>query len=327
MMPVEEGTLLDPRSLMSTNAELFDSPALRGLDLIMGFTGAAEAGHVVEQIGDELLDELDAQLVAAFDADQLVDYRSRRPKITFAGDHFTDYEAPAIELYRLVDGLGTPFLLLTGPEPDYQWDRFSGAVVWLANRLQTRLVAWVQSLPMPVPHTRPIGVTVHGSRQDLINGLTTWKPQAELQAGIGPLLEMRLAEAGRDVVGYSIHVPHYLADAQYPPAAVAALEYLGAATSLMLPTDRLRENGRDVEGQIDRQVQDSADVQRVVVRLEERYDEYAGHEARRSLLVKDNEELPDADELGAAVEAFLATQPATGDDGGKGPSAEPGTTD
>jgi hypothetical protein len=216
---------------------------------------------------------------------------------------------------------------LTGPEPDYQWDRFSGAVVWLANRLQTRLVAWVQSLPMPVPHTRPIGVTVHGSRQDLINGITTWKPKAELQAGIGPLLEVRLAEAGRDVVGYSIHVPHYLADAQYPPAAVAALEYLGAATSLMLPTDRLRENGRDVEGQIDRQVQDSADVKRVVVRLEERYDEYAGHEERRSLLVKDNEELPDADELGAAVEAFLATQPAGDTDGGKGSSAKPGTSD
>jgi hypothetical protein len=182
-------------------------------------------------------------------------------------------------------------------------------------------------LPMPVPHTRPIGVTVHGSRQDLINGITTWKPQAELQAGIGPLLEVRLAEAGRAVVGYSIHVPHYLADAQYPPAAVAALEYLGAATSLMLPTDRLRENGRDVEGQIDRQVQDSADVQRVVVRLEERYDEYAGHEERRSLLVKDNEELPDADELGAAVEAFLATQPVGDNDGGEGPSAKPGTSD
>lgn len=319
--------MLDPQSLMSINTELFDSPALRGLDLVMGFTGAAEAGHVVDQITDELFDGLEAELVASFDADQLVDYRSRRPRITFSGDHFTGYEAPAIELYRLVDALGTPFLLLTGPEPDYQWERFSRAVVWAANRLQTRLVAWVQSLPMPVPHTRPIGITVHGSRQDLIDGITSWKPQAELQAGIGPLLEMRLAEAGRDVVGYSIHVPHYLADAQYPPAAVAALEYLGAATSLTLPTDRLRETGRDVEGQIDRQVQDSADVQRVVGRLEERYDEYAGHEERRSLLVKDNEELPDAEEIGSAVEAFLATQPTQDDDGGQGASAGPGTAD
>ena len=298
--------MLDANSLFSTNAELIGSPELRGLNLVMGFTGIAEAGHVVSQLADELLEQLDSELIASFDADQLIDYRSQRPQISFVGDHFTDYERPKIELYRLHDGMGQPFLLLTGAEPDLQWERFTRAVISLVERLEVRLVTWVQALPMPVPHTRPLGVTVHGNRPELIDGITAWKPTAQLQAAIGPLLEVRLIEAGHDVAGYSVHVPHYLAEAEYPQAAVTAMEYLGAAASLVLPTDRLRETGRDVEAQIARQVDESVEVQHVVSKLEKRYDKYAENETRRSLLTKDNDELPDAEELGAEVEAFLA---------------------
>ncbi|NKX49479.1 PAC2 family protein [Arthrobacter deserti] len=301
--------MLDPLSLVSTTPQLIDADELPGLDMVVGFTGVAEAGHVVSQIRTELLDQLEHVRVARFDADQLVDYRGNRPRIAFVGDHFGDYQAPSIELYRLRDGLGRPFLLLTGVEPDYQWERFTRAVLRLVEQLDVRLVAWTQSLPLPVPHTRPIGVTAHGNRQDLIEGITSWKPTAELQAAVAPLLELRLMEAGRGVVGYSIHVPHYLADSVYPQAAVAALEYLGAATSLVLPTDRLREAGRVIVAQIAEQVRDSAEVARIVGKLEQRYDEYAGTQSRRSLLTKENDELPDADEIGAAVESYLAARP------------------
>lgn len=301
----EEG-MLDPLTLFSTNAELIDSAELKGLDLLAAFTGFTEAGQVVSQIRTELLDSLEHELVAAFDADQLIDYRSRRPRISFVEDHLEEYEPPRLELYRLRDGLGRPFLFLTGFEPDLQWERFAAAVRFLVEQLEVRLVTWIYSVPMPVPHTRPISVTAHGNRPDLIDGITAWKPTADLQASVGHLLELRLAEWGHDVVGYVVHVPHYLAEAEYPVAAVAGMEYLGAATSLMLPTDRLRELGRDVERQIAEQVNGSAEVQGVVSSLERRYDEHAGSTVRRSLLVKENDELPDADELGAAIEAYLA---------------------
>jgi hypothetical protein len=312
--------LLDAQSLFSVNAELIESDELRGLDLLMGFTGSAEAGHVVAQLGTELLEQLDGELIASFDTDQLIDYRGQRPVVSFVGDHFTDYERPKIELYRLLDGMGKPFLFLTGAEPDLQWERFCRAVILLARQLEVGLVTWVQALPMPVPHTRPIGVTVHGNQPELIDGITAWKPTAQVQASIGALLEIRLIEAGLRVAGYSVHVPHYLAEAEYPQAAVAAMEYLGAASSLVLPTDRLRAAGLDVGAQIAKQVSDSAEVQQVVTKLEKRYDEYAGRETRRSLLTKDNDELPDADELGSEVEAFLATLPANPEAPGAGSS-------
>ena len=208
----------------------------------MSFTGFSDAGHVVTQIAAELGEELTGDPVAVFDIDQLIDYRSRRPRITFTEDHLSDYKAPSLVLYRMVDALGTPFLYLTGNEPDLQWERFSLAVLGLVERFDVNLVAWVHSVPMPVPHTRPIGATVHGNRPDLIEGISAWKTTLEIPSAIGHVLEYKLAEAGRNVVGYAIHVPHYLSDAEYPPAAVAGLEYLGAAASLMLPSERLRES-------------------------------------------------------------------------------------
>ncbi len=304
------GSLLDPESLYASNIELFHSPDIRGLNMLMGFTGFADAGHVVQQINRELLDTLEVETVAVFDADQLIDYRTRRPHISFVEDHLEDYKAPQLALYKLNDGLGEPFLLLAGFEPDLQWERFARAVVGIVEKLDVNLVTWIHSIPMPVPHTRPVGVTVHGNRPELIEGISTWKPTVEVPAAVGHILELRLAEAGRKVAGYVIHVPHYLADAEYPPAAVAGLEYLGAATSLMLPTDRLREAGREVGRQIAEQVEASEDVQQVVSKLESRYDDKAEGTVRRSLLADENDELPNAEDLGAAVEAYLARKDA-----------------
>lgn len=304
------GSLLDPHALYASNSELFHDPANRGLDMVMGFTGFADAGHVVKQITTELLETLESELVAVFDADQLIDYRSRRPHVSFVEDHLQDYQAPSLALYRLVDGLGKPFLLLAGFEPDLQWERFARAVLHIVEHLEVNLVTWIHSIPMPVPHTRPVGVTVHGNRPELIEGISVWKPTVEVPAAVGHILELRLTEAGRKVAGYVIHVPHYLAEAEYPPAAVAGFEYLGAAMSLMLPTDRLREAGREVGRQIAEQIEASEEVQNVVSRLESRYDEKAEGTVRRSLLADENDELPNADDLGAAVEAYLASKEA-----------------
>ena len=202
--------------------------------------------------------------------------------------------------------MGSPFLLLAGFEPDLQWERFARAVVGIVAELDVNLVTWIHSIPMPVPHTRPVGVTVHGNRPELIEGISVWKPTVEVPAAVGHILELRLTEADRNIAGYVIHVPHYLAEAEYPTAAVAGLEYLGAATSLMLPTDRLREAGREVGRQIAEQIEASEEVQQVVSRLETRYDEKAEGTVRRSLLADENDQIPNADALGAAVEAYLA---------------------
>nr|WP_231366475.1 PAC2 family protein [Zhihengliuella flava] len=294
-------------SLIRLDDERIDDVDLQGRDLLIALDGQADAGRVVKQVRESLLEHSEATRIAAFDADQLIDYRSRRPHITFAGDHFTAYQRPRIELYALRDGLGTPFLMLTGPEPDLQWDRFTSAVGHLAAALNVCLAVSFGGVPMPVPHTRQLGVTVYGNRPDLAEGVTTWNPSAEIPASVNYLIELELMQQGRDVVGYTLHVPHYLGDAEYPQVAVAALEHCGAAMGLGLPTDELREAARRVEEQIHHQVEGSEEIQKMVASFEQRFDEVAPKE-RRSLLLGAGEEVPDGEDIAEAVEAYLSDQ-------------------
>jgi len=283
-----------------------DDPTIHGLDMLVVFSGYLDAGNVSTQLENVLLERLDHQRIATFDTDQLLDYRARRPQLRFDGRQFFDYDAPELELHLLKDQMQRPFLLLSGPEPDYQWDRFVAAVMLLIEQLDVGLVSLVDAIPLPVPHTRPLGVTTHGNAEELLEGLATWSPKGRIAAGVAQLLELRVAEAGRRVSGYTLHVPHYLADATYPQAAVAALEYVGAAMELLLPSEELRESGRDVEQQISAQVQNRPEIASMLHRLEERFDDYAEQYQARSLLLNRDQDMPNADEIGSAVETYLS---------------------
>lgn len=296
------------RRLLAGTTSFEDFPAIYNLDLIVVFSGYLDAGNVSTQIENALLERLEHQRLATFAIDQLLDYRARRPQLRFDGRRFSDYEAPALELHLVKDQMQRPFLLLSGPEPDYQWDRFVAAVMLLVEQLDVGLISFVDAMPLPVPHTRPLGVSTHGTAEELIAGLTTWAPKGRIAAGVAQLLELRAAEAGHQVSGYTLHVPHYLADATYPQAAVAGLEYVGAAMGLMLPTEELRESGREVEQQINAQVHNRPEIATMLERLEVQFDEYAQEHRPRSLLLRPDEDVPDAEEIGSIVETYLSGQ-------------------
>ncbi|KAA9393427.1 PAC2 family protein [Kocuria coralli] len=301
--------MVDPSALYLGNPSLLDDPRLHGAPMVISLSGYAEGGQISDQIRETLLESLPHDVLARFDADQLQDYRSRRPHVRFVEDHFERMENPQLALYALTDPLGRSFSLLTGPEPDLQWNRFIEAVVELSERLQTSMVTTVTGIPMPVPHTRPFLVSVHGTRTDLVEQNHGQRPVAEMSSSVAQQLEIRFGELGVDTIGFTVHVPQYLADARLPQITVTAFEHASAATGLTLPTDALRDAGGDVIRRVDEQVAGSPEVQAVIESMEVRYDEVVANASQRSLLAGDESELPDADEIGAAVEAFLANQP------------------
>src|SRR5690606_11557115 len=155
----------------------------------------------------------------------------RRPIMTFDQTRLSEYTPPELSLALLEDEIGTPFLMLSGYEPDLQWERFVAAIIGLVDQLQVARTTWVHAVPMPVPHTRPIGVTLSGNREDLTEQLSVWRPTTQLPSTALHLLEYRLQELGASVAGITLLVPHYLGDTNDPNAAVAALEALTTATS------------------------------------------------------------------------------------------------
>ncbi len=301
----------DPDGLYELSADAEAVP--RGLNLVAALTGFADAGSAVTQVSEYLLDTLEHEVVAEFDSDELLDYRARRPTIYFDQDHLSDYTPHALNLYLMKDELEQPFLLLTGYEPDFQWQRFTTAVLDLIERFHVATTTWVHAIPMPVPHTRPIGVTVSGNRAELIEAMSVWKPRTQVPANALHLLEYRLQEIGHPLAGFVLLIPHYLADTEYPAAAVTALESVSAATGLIFPTDQLREDGRDFLTKIDGQVENNQELAKLVGTLEERHDNYMQDNPLRSPLTDVDGELPTADEIAAELQNFLASR-RTGDE-------------
>ena len=293
----------------------------RGPVMIHALEGFSDAGHAVRLAATYLKDSLDTELVASFAIDELLDYRSRRPLMTFKTDHFTNYEDPELSLYALHDSVGTPFLLLAGLEPDLKWERFITAVRLLAERLGVRQTIGLGTIPMAVPHTRPVTLTAHANNKEVIADHQPWVGEVQVPASVSNLLEYRLAQHGHDVVGFTVHVPHYLAQTDYPAAVEALLGEVQKVASLQLPLSALGEAAEEVRGKIDEQVEASSEVAQVVAALERQYDAFVSAQENRSLLASD-EDLPSGEELGAEFERFLAQQSGDSPEGHHGGDPE-----
>ncbi|WP_345802600.1 PAC2 family protein [Microbacterium sp. AZCO] len=303
---------------MPQSAPLFERavsapPVPTGLPLVIALTGFTDAGNAVSGLVDYVRDELDPTPVAVFTNDVLLDYRARRPIVSFEQDHLTDYRPPRLELSLAHDALGKPFLVLAGYEPDFAWDGFAAAVVDFARTLAVSTITWVHAIPMPVPHTRPIGTTVSGTRKDLTAAHSVWQPHTQVPATAGHLLEYRLTEEGFKIAGFVLLVPHYLGDTEYPAATLAALDSITAATGLVFTGDDLREQNREYLTKVEEQVAGSEELSRMLQGLEERYDSYMAGSTSATPIIHAGD-LPSADELAAELERFLATRPSGDDD-------------
>ncbi len=279
----------------------------RGPVLIHALEGFSDAGHAIRLAAEHLKNSLDTELVASFAIDDLLDYRSRRPIMTFKTDHFTHYQDPELNLYALRDSAGTPFLLLAGLEPDLQWERFITAVRLLSERLGVRRTIGLGAIPMAVPHTRPVTLTAHSNNRELIADHQPWVGEVQVPSSVSNLLEFRMAQHGHEAVGFTVHIPHYLAQTDYPAAAEALLENVAESAALRFPMQALSEAAAVVRGKIDEQVEASEEVAGVVSALERQYDAFVAAQENRSLLARD-EDLPSGEELGAEFERFLAQQ-------------------
>jgi predicted ATP-grasp superfamily ATP-dependent carboligase len=283
------------------------APRLDGAALLWYFDGFIDAGAAGRLAAEHLLEKLDHRVIATFDVDRLIDYRSRRPVMTFAKDHWERYDRLELVVHLVHDAAGTPFLLLTGPEPDHEWERFTAAVGDLSQRLGAGLAVGFHGIPLGVPHTRPLGVTAHATRPELVSGDRPLPSQLQVPGSMAALLEFRFGEAGRDAAGFAVHVPHYLAQAAYPAGAVRLLESVTGLTGLSVPDESLREAARRTDAEINRQVEASAEVTEVVRALEQQYDAAAEAGPEPGLLA-DQENMPTAEELGEQFERFLAEQ-------------------
>lgn len=289
-------------------------PIAPGLRLIAAINGFTDAGGSVAQVADSVFANLDCELVIQFDNDQLLDYRSRRPIMYFEKDHIASYEPAILGIYLCQDEAGEQFLFLHGYEPDFKWEAFAAAIQQLVENLQVAEFLWVHSIPFPIPHTRPLGVTVSGNRKELAARFSEWRPETQVPGNVLHLLEFSLSARQLPCTGFVLLVPHYISDSEYPKAAISSFELIGAVTGLVFPTDELREQNKRFESKLDKQIAENADLARMVENLEQGYQSERNAPMRASVQPV-TPVIPSADDLAADIEEYLATRRRNKSDG------------
>ena len=292
---------------MSKLYQMFKTPEeISGLPMVAMLSGFTDSGLTINQISEHFFANLDNELVLRFDNDELLDYRSRRPVLYFEKDHIESYEPQTLAVYLCYDEADQPFLFLEGYEPDMRWEAFAQSVVELVQKLEVKSFTWVHAIPFPIPHSRPVGVTVSGNRTDMIERFSEWKPQTQVPGNVIHLLEFRLTQAGVATAGFVLLVPHYLADNEVPKAALAGIEMITAATGLVFPTDEIRERSVKFEAKVESQVSENAELAKLIQTLEQGY--ATGETGpSRAPIGKPSASPPSVDELAEELEAYLAT--------------------
>ena len=239
------------------------------------------------------------QLVATFDADELIDFRARRPTLRIVNGVDTELRWASIRLLAATNRTGRTVLILTGPEPDMRWHQFVSEVVQLTSRLEAEMVIGLGAFPAPVPHTRPVRLVGTSTEAELASRVGYLPAAIDVPSGVQGALEFAFGEAKIPAVGLWARVPHYVSAMPYPAAAAALLDGLASLADLELDTAALHQAATTTHQQIDQLIAGSDEHAALVRQLE------AQHEREEGLAGTAYGDLPSGDELAAELERFL----------------------
>jgi predicted ATP-grasp superfamily ATP-dependent carboligase len=285
--------------------EFREHPDLESPVLIVALEGWIDAGGAAARAAASILEGVETTPIVEFDADTLLDHRSRRPIMHLDDGMNRGLTWPSIEMHAFSDTEGNDAVMLAGAEPDHHWKAFSSAVVDLAMELGVRMTVGLGAYPAPVPHTRPALIATTATDATLAAQIAQVRSTIDVPAGIGNAIESRCAEVGLPAVGIWAQVPHYAATMPYPGAALALVERLSELTSLAIPTGTLAEEAAATRARLDDLVSDSAEHLALLRQLEARADQSTQARPERPPHPSD---LPSGEELATEIERFLRGQ-------------------
>ncbi|HEX9977764.1 MAG TPA: PAC2 family protein [Acidimicrobiia bacterium] len=256
--------------------------------LVVAFEGWVSAGAAGTVAAAHLAG--DADVVVRFESDLLYDYRVNRPILEFTEGIIGAVEWPEAVI-RLRNAGQRDLLVLSGPEPNWNWQAFAHAVADLATEVGVVEQVSLGGIPWAAPHTRPTILTTTASRPDLLGGDANY-PAGLLRvpASAATVIEGAVAERGIPTVGFWARVPHYVAGV-YHPAVVALVEHVARHLGIEVPLGSLVDDAATQRRELDSALEDQPAVAQVVEQLEALYDR-AG-------------EVATGEEIAAEIERFL----------------------
>jgi proteasome assembly chaperone (PAC2) family protein len=282
---------------------------LRAPALVCAFTGWNDAGDAASAAVQFLGASLDASRFATIDPEEFYDFQATRPKVSLVEGRTRRVDWPEVEIYEArVPRAPRDLVLLAGAEPSMRWRTFSRLIVDLAEALGCQMVVTLGALLADVPHSRPVPITGLSSDAALVERLALPGTSYEGPTGIVGVLHSACQEAGVPTASLWASVPHYVAAAPNPKAALALVRKLETLVGVNIDAGELESAAGDYERQVSMAVQSDPDVQAFVERLEA-----AAEQEEPSLRPQD---LPSGDVLAREFQRFLRQ---------RGPGGGPGS--
>ena len=267
---------------------------------LTGWIDASGAGAAAVEHAARLSDTVE---IITFDGDSFIDYRARRPVMEIrqgvnAGVRWT---VPIIRFAH--DAKGKDLLLLSGPEPDFAWQHFCGAVADIAVELGVTQMIGLGAYPYGSPHTRKVRLT-HTTPDPAVSArMNHDRNTLDVPAGVTSCLELEMHARGIPALTFWAQVPHYVATMQFSAASAALIEAVRVETGLAIDSSLLDEEAAVQRERLDNLVGGNPEHAEMITKLEQAYD--AAHSPAALEIVTD---LPSAEQLAEEVERFLREQ-------------------
>jgi predicted ATP-grasp superfamily ATP-dependent carboligase len=253
--------------------------------MVCAFQGWNDAGDAASSAVAFLASALNARRFARIDSEEFYDFQANRPCIRFSGDEGSEagdaasegrareIEWPTVEIFEAsAPRAPRDLVLVQGVEPSMRWRAFSAHIVDLAEALGVQVVVSLGSLLGDVPHTRPVAMTGHASDAALLERIGVQSSSYEGPTGIVGVLHMACAQAGLPSASLWAAVPHYVAAAANPKAALALLRRVEVLIGVSVDASELESSAADYERQVGLAVRSDPDIQAFVERLEQAAD-------------------------------------------------------
>jgi predicted ATP-grasp superfamily ATP-dependent carboligase len=238
--------------------------------MVCAFRGWNDAADAASAALTFVGSALGATRFATIEPEEFFDFQSTRPKIRLTEGRTREITWPAIEIYEArIPRAPRDLILLSGAEPSMRWPTFCRSVLDLADALGIQLVVTLGALLADVPHTRPVGITGIASDDALVGKLGLSSATYEGPTGITGVLHAACDHAGMPSASLWAAVPHYVAAAPNPKAALALVRKLEGLVGVSVDASDLETAAEEYERQVNLAVRSDPDVQAFVERLEE----------------------------------------------------------
>ncbi len=276
-----------------------DRPELRDPVLISAFKGWNDAGEAATTAVSLLVAGLDAEQVGEIDPEEFYDYTSVRPTIRLSEglSKYIEWPAPTIHAAH-VAGAERDLVLVQGSEPSFRWRAFCDVVTGVAEALDVKMVLTLGALLADVPHTRPTAVTGLASDDLLVRRVGLERSSYEGPTGIVGVLHDACGRAGLPSVSLWASVPHYIAAAPNPKAALELVRRVEGLAGVAVDAAELEQASEEYERQVSAAVASDPDVRAFVEQLEETADE-VGQE------ISPPQRIPSADKIARDFQRYL----------------------